>query len=123
MSFPHIQKGNLETAPVTTFGAITKFSLSLNGLSVSRFKLSPGASWSRDIKPHVNTDSCQLGHVAVILSGNMTVKMDDGTEQTYGRMDVMMVPPGHNAWVNGEEDCEFVEFERGSDYYADRMEK
>jgi quercetin dioxygenase-like cupin family protein len=35
--------------------------------------------------------------------------MDDGTEATMGPGDVVVIEPGHDAWVEGEEDCVFLD--------------
>jgi hypothetical protein len=42
--------------------------------------------------------------------------MDDGAEEEFGPGDVGYVPPGHNAWIVGNEPYVAVEF-RG---YANR---
>jgi hypothetical protein len=39
-------------------------------------------------------------------------------QQDFSKSDVMLVPPGHDAWSLGNEPCVFVEFSRGNDYYA-----
>ena len=51
---------------------------------VSKLTVQPGWKWSTDIKPLVGTDSCQVAHNGVVASGSMTVRMDDGTEMTFG---------------------------------------
>ena len=38
-----------------------------------------------------------------MISGRMKVVMDDGTEQEFGPGDALVIPPGHNAWVVGNE--------------------
>ncbi len=43
--------------------------------------------------------------------------MDDGSEEEFGPNDVMMLPPGHDAWTVGDVPCVFVEFSEGNDYY------
>jgi uncharacterized cupin superfamily protein len=40
----------------------------------------------------------------------MKVVMDDGTEEEFGPGDVAVVPPGHNAWVVGNEPVVSVDF-------------
>jgi aconitate hydratase len=45
--------------------------------------------------------------------------MDDGSQQDFSKNDVMLLPPGHDAWSVGNEPCVFVEFSRGNDYYTD----
>ena len=44
-------------------------------------------------------------------------ELKDG-EEVFSAGDVMLLPPGHDAWTVGEEACTFVEFSRGNDYYT-----
>jgi mannose-6-phosphate isomerase-like protein (cupin superfamily) len=70
----------------------------------------PGWRWSSHLKPIAGTDSCEVEHVGYIVAGRMTVRMDDGTESHLGPGDFAYIPPGHDAWVDGEETCEFLDF-------------
>ena len=45
--------------------------------------------------------------------------MRDGSVQEFTTNDVMLLPPGHDAWTIGDEPFVFVEFSRGNDYYAE----
>lgn len=78
----------------------------------------PGARWSTDLKPHAGTDHCLLPHVAVVLSGGLHVEMADGSVQEFANNDVMLLPPGHDAWTVGDAPCVLAEFSRGNDYYT-----
>ncbi len=40
----------------------------------------------------------------------MTVRMDDGDEHTYGPGEAFNMPPGHDAWTEGDEACVLVDF-------------
>jgi quercetin dioxygenase-like cupin family protein len=42
--------------------------------------------------------------------------MDDGTEAEGGPGDVAVIPPGHNAWVIGDEPCVMLDFTGAKDY-------
>lgn len=84
--------------------------------SVGRATFEPGWQWSRHIKPISGTGSCQVAHAAYFLSGTMTVRMDDGTENTYSTGDVMLCPPGHDAWVVGDEPCVVIDWEGFGEY-------
>ncbi len=53
-----------------------------------------------------------------VVSGELAVRMSDGTEDTFPAGHVMLLPPGHDAWTVGDEPCVFIEFSRGNDYYA-----
>ena len=96
-------------------GKIKKETVALQGVSVTRVTFGVGAKWSNDLKDYAGTDSCQLPHVALVLSGALRVIMDDGSQQDFSRNDVMLLPPGHDAWSLGNEPCVFVEFSRGND--------
>jgi len=78
---------------------------------VGRMTYEPGWRWSTDIKPIAGTDSCQFHHVGVTLSGRLRVQMPDGTELEVGPGDVFEIPPGHDAWVVGDEPWVSVDFE------------
>ena len=117
MSLPIMQKANLDAAPVDTHGKISKQTAELHGVSVTRVTFHPGAKWSADLKEYAGTATCQLPHVALVQSGTLAVLMDDGSEEHFSKNDVMMLPPGHDAWAVGEEAAVFVEFSQGGAYY------
>jgi mannose-6-phosphate isomerase-like protein (cupin superfamily) len=118
MAVQAMQKGNLDAIEPDQHGAISKKTVELDGVSVTEVTFGSGARWSTDLKPYAGTDSCELPHVAVVVSGTLHVAMDDGSEQEFGPNDVMMLPPGHDAWSVGDAPCTFIEFSRGNDYYS-----
>jgi quercetin dioxygenase-like cupin family protein len=75
----------------------------LEGFTIGRFTLQPGWRWSQCIKPVVKTDSCQVSHAGYAISGSITVRMSDGTEKTVRKGESYTIPPGHDAWVEGNE--------------------
>ena len=89
----------------------------VGGSAIGRFTLEPGWKWSTSVKPLVKTDSCQQQHTGYIISGRMKVKMNDGTETEAGPGDVLSVPPGHDAWIVGNEPCVGIDF-TGAKTYA-----
>jgi hypothetical protein len=92
--FPGMQKGNLDAVKADEHGKIKKETVALQGVSVTRVTFDVGAKWSKDLKEYAGTNSCQLPHVALVLSGTLRVVMDDGSQQDFSRNDVMMLPPG-----------------------------
>ena len=76
----------------------------------------PGWKWSSHVKPIVGGNSCQVAHTMYVLSGKMHVKMDDGSEQEFGPGDTGVVPPGHDAWVVGNENFVAIDFTGGKTY-------
>ena len=113
----NMQKANLDVLPRDIHGKISKQSIDLDGVTVTRVVFDVGAKWSDDLKSYARTESCLLPHVAVVLSGVLRVRMDDGSVEDFGKNDVMLLPPGHDAWTVGEEPAVFVEFSRGYDIY------
>jgi quercetin dioxygenase-like cupin family protein len=81
----------------------------LNGHMIGRGTFEPGWRWSEHVKPLSGTDSCQVEHIGYVLEGEMTVRMDDGSEQHFGPGDAFHMPPGHDAWVEGER-CVLLDF-------------
>jgi quercetin dioxygenase-like cupin family protein len=75
----------------------------LPGFTIGRFKLQPGWRWSECIKPVVGTETCQVSHVGHVVSGRITVRMHDGSQKTIQPGESYTIPPGHDAWVEGNE--------------------
>ena len=92
-----------ETRPFVGNGRVEI--LKLSGGTVGRGTFEPGWRWSEHVKPIAGTESCQSLHTAYCISGRMAVRMDDGTEKEIGPGDVVVIPPGHDAWVVGDEPC------------------
>jgi mannose-6-phosphate isomerase-like protein (cupin superfamily) len=88
----------------------------LGSTTIGKATFEPGWKWSTSVKPIVKTESCQIMHTMYIISGKMHVKMDDGSEQEYGPGDTGIVPPGHDAWVVGNENCVAIDVTGGINY-------
>jgi hypothetical protein len=82
----------------------------LGGVAAAKMVLQPGWSWSTCIKPVVGGESCQARHVGTVLSGSMSAKHEDGTTETFVAGDVYVIEPGHDGWVEGNEECVALEF-------------
>ena len=78
---------------------------------VGQMVYEPGWRWSVDVKPLAGTDACQYHHIAYTVSGRLRAQMPDGTELEVGPGDVFEIPPGHDAWVVGDEPWVGVDFE------------
>jgi class 3 adenylate cyclase len=84
-------------------------SVEMGEQTIGRAVIQPGWRWSVDLKSVVGTPSCAVRHLGVGLRGVLHVRMDDGHEIEIGPDDVFDVPPGHDAWVVGDEPFESVE--------------
>ncbi|MBI5545950.1 MAG: cupin domain-containing protein [Deltaproteobacteria bacterium] len=77
---------------------------------VGRAVFEPGWRWSTHVKPIAGTQSCDTSHLGYVISGRMHVEMDDGEQAEIGPGDCVMISPGHDAWVTGNEPCVMVDF-------------
>ncbi len=77
--------------------------VTLGDVTFGRATLEPGWKWSTSVKPLVQTESCQAAHLQYHVAGRLHVVMDDGSEMEFGPGDVSLLPPGHDAWVVGNE--------------------
>jgi hypothetical protein len=90
--------------------------LSVGGGEVGRLVLEPGWRWSNDVKPIAQTDSCEAPHFQYHLSGQLAIRMDDGTELIAGPGDITSLPSGHDAWVVGDDQVVVVDWYGASNY-------
>ena len=63
----------------------------------------PGWRWSTDMRAIAGTATCQLHHVGYAVSGALHVVTDAGQELDIREASVYEIPPGHDAWVVGDE--------------------
>jgi mannose-6-phosphate isomerase-like protein (cupin superfamily) len=71
--------------------------------SLARITLQPGWKWSRDVRPKVETGLCESPHLQYVVSGRLLVAMDSGRKLDLKAGDFVQIPPGHDAWVLGNE--------------------
>jgi len=83
---------------------------------VGRLTIEPGWRWSNDVKPIAGTELCQAPHFAYHVAGTLHVRMADGTEFEVTPGDLVRIPPGHDAWVVGDESVVEVDFGGATDY-------
>lgn len=72
--------------------------------------LLPGWSWQRNIKPTVPFESCPLHHREYVISGRVRYVMDDGTAVEAQAGDHLLIDPGHQAEVVGNEACVLLDW-------------
>ncbi|MDS4054964.1 ATP-binding protein [Accumulibacter sp.] len=89
--------------------------IEVGGTVVGRATFEPGWKWSESVKPIVHTDLCQAPHLQYHMSGVMIVEQD-GVRHVVKAGDVSMLPPGHDAWIEGDEPVHLVDFQGMLDY-------
>lgn len=85
--------------------------VSLGDEQVWRSELEPGWSFDEDLKPYAGgASSCPLTHREYVVSGRIRYLLNDGTEVTATAGDALLIPPGHRAWVVGDERCVLIDW-------------
>jgi hypothetical protein len=83
--------------------------VTLGNVTFGRATLEPGWRWSTSVKPIAKTESCEAPHLQYHVAGRLHVVMDDGSEDEFGPGEVSLLPPGHDAWVVGDEQVVIVD--------------
>ena len=82
--------------------------ITLATVVVGRGVYRPGWRWSVHVQPMTGHES--EDHVGYVISGRMVILGPDGLEVAVGPGDAFEAPPGHDAWVVGDEPCVAVDF-------------
>jgi ketosteroid isomerase-like protein/uncharacterized cupin superfamily protein len=91
---------------------------SAGGAAYLKGTFEPGWKFSKDVAPLAGTKTCLTRHLGFVITGRMTVRMDDGEEFELGPGDIFDIPSGHDAWVVGDAPCVMVDTSPESTRYA-----
>lgn len=108
------REGQADEVRTVPFGRFEN--VELDGSTVSRARFEPGWRWSESVKPLAGTELCEFHHIGYCISGSARVVSRDGAELTVGPGDIFQVPPGHDAWVLGDEPWVTVDWGPSSTY-------
>jgi hypothetical protein len=113
-----MQKKSLDSSPdeTRTFEKGKIDLANLGDVTIGRAIFEPGWSWDKCVEPVVKTNSCEAPHIQYMISGRIKVVMNDSSEEEFGPGDTAVVPPGHNAWVVGNEPCAAIDFTGAKEY-------
>ena len=78
---------------------------------VKRVVYPPGFRWSTHMKPVVGTELCMHGHVGFLSSGRVRGQYGDGCVFDFTAPQVVVLEPGHDAWVVGREPAVLIQFD------------
>jgi class 3 adenylate cyclase len=84
--------------------------VSLDEAIVGRAVYEPGWRWSTAMPAIAGTATCQLHHLGYSISGVMHVVTEDGQAIDIPPSSVYEIPPGHDAWVVGDDPWVTVEW-------------
>jgi hypothetical protein len=78
---------------------------------VKRMIYPPGFRWSVDMKPVVGTDLCMHAHVGFLAHGEIHIEYADGCVIEHKAPQIVVIEPGHDGWVVGNEPVVLIEFD------------
>jgi hypothetical protein len=78
---------------------------------IKRVMYPPGFRWSTHMKPVVGTELCMHGHVGFLSSGRVRGQYGDGCSFEFTAPQVVVLEPGHDAWVVGREPAVLIQFD------------
>ncbi|HEX2452181.1 MAG TPA: hypothetical protein VHI99_00670 [Vicinamibacterales bacterium] len=78
---------------------------------VKRMIYPPGFRWSTDMKPVVGTDLCMHAHVGFLAHGEIHIEYADGCVIEHKAPQIVVIEPGHDGWVVGQEPVVLIEFD------------
>lgn len=102
---------------VLTFPNLKTDIVHLGDLTVGRLVNQPGWRWSKDVRPIVGGEWCEIRHVGFVISGRLGIDLRDGSSVIFGPGDVFDVPPGHDGYTVGDEPVVQIEWS-GLRYWA-----
>src|SRR4051794_18960135 len=78
---------------------------------IKRAIYQPGHRWSKDLKPLVGTDSCHHAHIGFLARGHIEGEYEDGCRFDFTAPAAVVIEPGHDAWVVGDEAAVLIQFD------------
>jgi quercetin dioxygenase-like cupin family protein len=90
--------------------------VTVGGMKIGRFTFEPGWHWAEHVRPKARTESCQAAHGHYVVSGRLRTRLDSGEVFDLVAGEAGYTPPGHDAWVVGDEPCVIVEFLAAAEY-------
>ena len=82
----------------------------VGSLTIGRGTVESGFRWSTHVRKEADEPFCQVHHLQLLLSGRFAVQMADGEYVEIEPGEVFDVPPGHDAWVVGDEPAVLLDF-------------
>jgi hypothetical protein len=82
---------------------------------IKRVAYPVGWRWSTHMRPVTGGERCMHAHVGFLVQGRMTVEYADGCTENYVAPVAVVVAPGHDGWVVGEETAILVQYDCGPD--------
>jgi hypothetical protein len=94
----------------TVGGATIDIARAGNG-RIKRIVYPPGFRWSTHMQPVVGTTLCMHAHVGLLARGHVRGEYADGCAFEFVAPRALVIEPGHDAWVVGDEAAVLIQFD------------
>ena len=97
------------------FAGVLTDTVAAGSARIKRLIYPVGMRWSTDIKPLVGGDACMHAHVGFLARGHLRGEYGDGCSFDFLAPAGVVIQPGHDAWVVGDEPAVLIQFDFESD--------
>lgn len=92
-------------------GGVTLDIVRTGAARVKRTVYPPGFRWSTHMKSIAGLDYCMHAHVGFLARGQIYVQYADGCASEFAAPQMVVIEPGHDGWVVGDEPAVMIEFD------------
>ena len=103
--------GKIKDAEHREIGGVILDTVRTGSGRVKRAIYPVGFRWSKNIKPIVGSNLCMHAHVEFLARGRIHMEFADGCVKEFAAPQVVVIEPGHDGWVEGNEPAVLVEFD------------
>ncbi len=103
----------IREATTKQFGGLTIDLGQLGAARVQRIVYPTGWRWSTNVRQLVGTDRCRHGHAGFLARGRLGASFADGSTVEHAAPAFVVIEPGHDLWVLGDDEAVFIQFDFG----------
>jgi hypothetical protein len=105
----------LRGAARTEIGGLAVDDVPVGSGHLKRLVYPPGWRWSTHMRPVTGGELCMHAHVGMLVQGRIAIEYDDGCREEFEAPAAVVVVPGHDGWVVGDESAVLVQYDFGAD--------
>jgi hypothetical protein len=105
----------IEGATRTEIGGLVVDDVPAGAGRIKRVVYPPGWRWTTHMRPVTGGERCMHAHAGFLVQGEMRVEYADGCVEEFRAPAAVVVPPGHDGWVVGDEAAVLVQYDCGPD--------
>jgi hypothetical protein len=94
-----------------TVGGVQIDAVRAGDARVKRVIYPVGFRWSTHMKSFAGTEWCMHAHVGFLARGQVHIEFADGCVREFRAPAALVIEPGHEGWVEGDEPAVVIEFD------------